>query len=196
LIGSLIPVNSGEDLSEGVKIYIKTNGIHTDVCLPVVSEQIDWRTFIPVSDFPNVKNHSYISLGWGDKGFFLNTPSWSDLKFSTAFNAAFLGGETAMHVAYFENEPIVAPSSKRQYIKHEKYVDLIIYIKNSFKTVNGKVDLISGRGYWAHDNFYEANGSYHLFNTCNIWTNKALKIAGVRTPVLALFSHGIMRQFE
>ena len=126
----------------------------------------------------------------------METPTWADLKFSTAFNAACSGSETAMHVAYHENEPHVTPDSKAKYIEPKKYLELIEYIKGSCKLDAEKVDLIPNKGYWHNDNFYEANGAYHLFNTCNAWTNEGLKIAGVRTALLALFSDGIMRHLE
>jgi len=195
IICSLISVN-GDLLKNGVKIYVKSNGVHTDLCLPVVTDYIDWRTFIPTEHFPKVADPGYVSIGWGDKGFFLDTPTWADLKFSTAFNAAFMGTETAMHVAYHEHEPEITPTSKLVYIEPQKYIELIDYIRGSFKTTDKKIDLIPNKGYWHNDNFYEAHGTYHLFNTCNAWTNEGLKIAGVRTAMLALFSDGIMRHLE
>ena len=195
VIISLIPVGS-EECGSGIKIYVKTNGVHTDICVPVVTDEMDWRSFIPPADFPNVHEHSYVSIGWGDKGFFLETPTWADLKFSTAFNAAFTGSETAMHVSYHESEPAVTASTRRKFVSPGKYLELVEYIKSSFETQNHKVALIPNKGYGTNDNFYEATGSYHLFNTCNAWTNEGLKIAGVRTALLALFSDGIMRHLD
>lgn len=186
-----IPVE-GDDLTSGIEVYVKTNGVHTDICLPVQTDYCDWREFIPVKDYPANKKYNYVAIGWGDKGFFLDTPTWDDLTFATAFNAAFLPSETAMHVQYLENVPAQGSTTKQKFISTKKYQELIGYIKESFQLSNNQVDLIPGKGYWGNDNFYEARGSYHLFNTCNAWTNKALKIAGIRTAVLALFSDGIM----
>ena len=42
----------------------------------------------------------YLAFGWGDKGFYLDTPEWSDLKASTAFKAAFALGNSAMHTTF------------------------------------------------------------------------------------------------
>lgn len=193
---SVIPAGA-EEATDGVKIFVKTNGVHTDLCLPVETEYLDWKTFIPAADFPAVTSFQYVSIGWGDKGFFLDTPTWADLKFSTAFNAAFLGGDAAMHVQYFSHEPQVSTTVKMKYVTPEGYRRLIGYIKDSFTTDDqGQVELIPGKGYWSDDNFYEAKGSYHLYNTCNAWTNEALKTAGIRTAWLALFSDGIMRHLD
>ena len=40
-------------------------------------------------------------MGRGDKGFYLQTPQWSDLKFSVAFNAVFDFSTAAMHATFY-----------------------------------------------------------------------------------------------
>lgn len=195
IVFSAIPVG-GDEVSDGVKIYIKSNGIHTDICVPVNNEYKDWRDFLPVDHFPKVKEHHYVSIGWGDKGFFLDTPTWDDLTFATAFNAAFLPSPTAMHVQYLESEPILSESTKSKFVSPKRYLKLVEFISDSFMKTDGDIDLIANRGYWHNDNFYEAKGSYHLFNTCNAWTNQALKVAGIKTAWLALFPDGIMKHLE
>ncbi|MBK6524624.1 MAG: DUF2459 domain-containing protein [Crocinitomicaceae bacterium] len=65
-----------------------------------------------------------------------------------------------------------------------------------FQKTDGDIDLIANRGYWHNDNFTKPKGSYHLFNTCNAWTNEALKVAGIKTAWLALFPDGIMKHLE
>jgi uncharacterized protein (TIGR02117 family) len=189
-----IPI--GEIKKEGdVEIFIQSNGVHTDFCLPTVSANFDWKTIVPISDYPKNKTFNYISLGWGDKGFFLDTPTWDDLTFETAFNAAFLPSPTAMHVSYLENKPRLSNHVANVFITKDKYLNLVEYIKNSFKLKNNQVDLIPNRGYWSNDNFYEGNASYHLFKTCNSWTNDGLKLIGVKTGIYALSADGIMRHF-
>ena len=39
--------------------------------------------------------------------------------------------------------------------------------------------LIPGAGYFSNDAFYEAIGRFTIINTCNEWTGKALRTAGV-----------------
>jgi len=193
--GGLIAV--GDLKKDGdIQLFVKTNGVHTDLCLPVKSAYFDWETVIPTTDYPGVNQFKYVSIGWGDKGFFLDTPEWSDLTFKTAVNAAFLPSGTAMHVIYHEKAPRESKSVAPIFISEEEYTLLIDYICNSFIYKNEKIDLIPNKGYWRNDNFYEANGNYHLFKTCNAWTNNALKLIGVKTGVFALSSDGIMRHFQ
>ena len=196
LIGGSFPINTDYNPENGeIEIFVTSNGIHTDVCLPVETTLINWIEFIDTTTFSGINQvPKFISIGWGDKGFFLDTPDWSDLKASTAINAAFLPSSTAMHITYFLRKPIESQSIKRCVITKEKYAELIEFIKQSFVTKPDMTpQLIPNVGYNSMDNFYEAKGSYYLFRTCNTWTNDALAIAGVRTSALALFEHGILR---
>lgn len=183
-VGSLN--NQGE-----ITMFVRTNGVHTDVCFPVESVYYNWKGFVSTTDFPENKSFDYISIGWGDKGFFLDTPTWAELKTSTALKAVFLPSSTAMHVAYSEkpseNQACIAVNiTKKQYLK------MIALIKSTFETKKNKVILIQGKGYSKKDNFYEANGSYHLFKTCNSWTNEVLRKGEVYTSLYAFFPDGIM----
>lgn len=190
--GGMIPVGKGPSSGE-ITFFVQSNGVHTDVCLPIESDQMDWSAVIPLSDFPKVQDPKFISIGWGDKGFFLDTPEWSDLTMSTALNAAFFKSGTAMHVAYMQSIPVESDRVAKVQITNENYQHLIDYILESFDRNENGVQLIANRGYWLHDNFYEAKGNYHLFNTCNAWTNRALKLSGVRTGLFSLSADGIMR---
>lgn len=95
---------SAEEVSteKSIDIYILTNGVHTDIVLPTKTNFIDWSEWLPSQNIKSQqKNFSYIAIGWGDKGFYLNTPEWKDLKFSTAFKAAFGLSTSAMHCTYY-----------------------------------------------------------------------------------------------
>ena len=199
LYGAAIPV--GEIHKKGdIDIYVQSNGVHTDVCLPVHTKVMNWNKFIPAEPYGESGGHEFIAIGWGDKGFFLDTPTWAELKVSTALNAAFLPSATAMHVMYCEepNEGVDenGHTKIKVHLSKRQYRLLIKYVKSTFKTSNGKVDLIPNRGYSEADNFYEANDSYHMYRTCNRWTNCALKAAHVRTGFFALFPDGILNHLE
>ena len=190
LYGAIIP--TGELKTKGeLYIYVQSNGIHTDVCLPACTKEMNWLNFLSPDHYSERCTFEFVTIGWGDKGFFLDTPTWADLKVSTALNAAFLPSMTAMHVKYSE-EPKVSHNRKKVYLNRREYSKMVKYIKKSFRLQNNKVQLISGKGYSFNDNFYEAIESYHLFRTCNRWTNKALKEANIKTGVFALFPNGII----
>ena len=175
----MIPVNKEKQKpNDQITVYILTNGVHTDIVVPVKSEAIDWSTFIPFTDTKSKKEFKYIAFGWGDKGFYLDTPEWKDLKFSTAFKAAFWLGDSAMHTTFYD-EMTIGEDCRRVYMSLEEYKSLITYIKKSYDLdQNNKVELIKTDAvYGNNDAFYEAKGSYSLFFTCNTWAANALKAA-------------------
>ncbi|MDK7354048.1 DUF2459 domain-containing protein, partial [Rothia aeria] len=49
--------------------------------------------------------------------------------------------------------------------------------------------------YGEDDAFYEANGKYSIFYTCNTWTNNVLKKAGLKASFWAAFDDGLMSQY-
>ena len=104
LLLPLIPIKAKETADPKiVEAYIMTNGVHTDLVLPVKSKYIDWSSKLPFENTKGQKtDFDYISFGWGDKGFYLDTPTWAELKFSTAFKAAFWLSDSAMHCTYYK----------------------------------------------------------------------------------------------
>lgn len=194
----MIPVNKEKQKpNDKITAYILTNGVHTDIVVPVKSEAIDWSTFVSFSDTKSKKEYEYIAFGWGDKGFYLDTPEWKDLKFSTAFNAAFWLGDSAIHTTFYDNMTI-DDNCKKVDLSVEEYQKLIVYIKQSFDLdKNNKVELIKTDAvYGDSDSFYEAKGSYSLFFTCNTWAASALKAANKEAPLWTATQQGIFRHYE
>ncbi len=190
IYGAVIPTGILHERGE-VQIFVQSNGVHTDVCLPVHTQEMNWLDFVPIDVYPEDADCEYITIGWGDKGFFMDTPTWAELKVSTALNAALLPSDAAMHVAY-TGLPLEDTYRKSVFLSSAQYRKLVRFVKSSFLLRHDVVDLLAHEGYTPYDRFYEANNSYHLFNTCNSWTNSALKSAGVRTGIFALFPDGIM----
>lgn len=196
---SFLPVN--EDQSEfknkDYSIYILTNGVHTDLVLPYYNEIYDWRAFLDPSITPGKKTTSeWVSFGWGDKGFYLQTPEWKDLKVSVAFKAAFGLSESAMHVTYYDklNSNTDCVEIK---VNKEQYLQLCLFIKDRFDLVNNQFVLINtDQNYGLNDVFYEAKGKYSLFYTCNTWANNGLKAARLKASVFTLWDKGIFYQYK
>jgi len=183
--------------TKGITIFMKSDGIHTDFVFPVKSNSIDWRKLIsPENTKGKDSTLKYIAIGWGDQGFFLNTPIWADLKFSTAFKACFYLGKSAIHANYLKEldckfEHVQFVVSERQYKK------LYEYVNQTLKRDKGnKIACIKNRGYWKTDSFYESNGSYGLFNTCNSWINGGLKAAKLPACLWSPFNSGIFNKYQ
>jgi uncharacterized protein (TIGR02117 family) len=195
---SRITVDKELNTANDVGIYIKTNGVHTDIVVPVKSAQMDWSREIKFENTTSKDSTmQYVGVGWGDKGFYLETPTWADLTFKTAFRAAFGLSTTAIHATFYrgmtENE-----SCKRMSISKAQYARLIEYISNSFQKDRGGhiIYIKTNANYGDADAFYEATGSYSLFKTCNSWANTGLKVSGQKCCYWTAFDTGIFLKYE
>ncbi len=199
IILSYIPVNKSfrQPFQNGITIYLITNGVHTDFALPLQNQVKDWNQVISRSHVTgNTSKAQYVAFGWGDKGFYLNTKTWGDLKFSTAFKALFHLSTSAIHVTWY-NQLYESESCQKVVISEDQYRILVEHISQSFKTdQQGVAKVIGGAHYWDDDAFYEANGSYSLFYTCNTWVNEGLKKAELPACFWTPFDRFILRKYK
>lgn len=182
LVG-LIPVNNDfQPTDDGVEIMVTSSGVHADFVLPMRNETVDWSQQLRPGDFAgDVSGATRVSVGWGNKEFYMDTPTWADLKAGTVARALFWPSPTCMHVFMWDEGTLPADARKTR-ISPEQYRRLVEYIRGTFRRDEGdRFICVKGRGYGPNDAFYEAHGSYHAFNTCNCWVGRGLKVAGVRT---------------
>ncbi len=195
----LIPVSAKDDGQEKViPIYIYTNGVHTDIVMPVKNDLQDWSRKIPFDNIKSKKtDYNYIGVGWGDKGFYLDTPTWADLKFSTAVKAAFWMSESAMHCTYYRAMK-EGDDCKMIMISRNQYKDLVKFVEDKFdRDQNGNFILIPTNAvYDDNDAFYDAKGTYSFLYTCNTWSNDALKAAGQKAALWTPTDFGIFRHYK
>jgi uncharacterized protein (TIGR02117 family) len=196
---SLIEVKEKQEADSQVEIYIQTNGVHTDFVLPIKYDTIDWSRKIHFENTPGKDSlMQYISFGWGDRDFYLNTPTWADLKFSTAFNASFGLTRSAIHITFYKSVEesrncIKLKLSKRQYLLLKNYLESY-FIKNDR---GNYINIPFNPAYYGpDDSFYKANGHYSLFFTCNTWTNRGLKICGQKACLWTPFDKGIFYHYR
>lgn len=187
-----------DGLKKEIPVYIYTNGVHTDIVMPVTNEIMDWSAKIPVTHTKSGKaDYRFVGVGWGDKGFYLDTPTWADLKFSTAFKAAFWLSESAMHCTYYKTME-EGNDCKKIMISSEQYKKLVKFVEEKFdKDSNGNFILIPTNAVYGNtDAFYDAKGTYSFLDTCNTWTNNALKAAGQKAALWTPTDFGIFRHYR
>lgn len=194
-----IPVSAKDDgQKKEIPVYIYTNGVHTDIVMPVKNDLQDWSAKIPFADTKSKKtDYQYIGIGWGDKGFYLDTPTWADLKFSTAVKAAFWLSDSAMHCTYYRTMK-EGEDCKMIMISRGQYENLVKFIEDKFdRDQNGKFMLIpTDAVYGDNDAFYDAKGTYSFLYTCNTWSNNALKAAGQKAALWTPSDFGIFQHYK
>lgn len=195
----LIPANAAWRQAEsGVAIFVRTNGVHTWILMPKTNAYMDWRPFIPgahVRD-PRWDGANYAAFGYGEREVYLNTPTWGDLSIATAARAAFGAGDALVHVEHVQ-EPQVDADTRRIVLRPEEYRRLAAFVAARFRLDDQRRTMsIAGSGYRNDDVFYQANGGYSAILTCNEWTGRALRAAGVRTGLWTPFERSIMWRLD
>jgi uncharacterized protein (TIGR02117 family) len=174
----LVPAPAGAPTeAASIEAYVLSNGVHTDLVFPVRSDVIDWTTLFNPRDARAVPpDAEFVAIGWGDREFYLHTPTWADLTARRAFGALFGANASLLHVTWLTRAQLrqgayAMPLSPRQYLQ------LVAHVRGSLP--RAAATPMPGAGYGAEDAFYEALGSYHLFETCNTWTGRGLRRADV-----------------
>ena len=190
ILFTLFPANSNfTEAKNGPEVFITTNGVHTNIILPAKNNNFDWNSYLKIKN-----TDKYLAFGWGDKEFYMNTPSWADLKFTTAFKAAFLPTEPIMQVYTFSKNPTVNEQTIKLILTDEQFKKLSFYVLRSFKKneKNQINEIVPNKKYYFRVKFYPAKGKYSIFKTCNNWTNQGLKQAGIKNAVWAPFDKSVM----
>jgi uncharacterized protein (TIGR02117 family) len=179
----LLPVNNDfEQAPEGIEIFLVSSPIHADVVLPIETDTINWRERFPADCFSgDTSAATHVAVGWGDRGFFVETPTWADVRMSVVAQALFWPSDTCMHVSLTRAD-FLADDARSVRISVAQYEQLVEYITASFqRTADGSVIQLDDASYGPHDAFFRAEGTYHCLNTCNCWTGRAMQAAGIRT---------------
>ncbi len=195
----LVPANvAWNQPDRGITIFVRTNGVHTWIVMPKVNEVMDWRPYAPSEHLrdPRYGRGDHLAFGYGDRDFYLNTPTWGDLTAAGAFQAAFGNGPPLLHVEH-DHQPKPDEWQRPIRLTPAQYLRLVDYVRARFRLDrHGRTIPLLGRGYGGWDMFYEANGGYSFVLTCNEWTGRALRAAGVRTGLWTPLSQSIMWRLD
>ena len=190
LVLTFIPINNEEEYSgKNGSIYLNTNGVHLNIVIP--KDQLDSKLLDGLRYF---KNDNYFSFGWGDKKFYLNTPTWGDLTFNNAYRALFLKSPTLIHLTRYSTiygDWVEIKVNQNQLNKINQYIYKTFY----FNSLNKKI-LLNNKGYSYNDDFYEAQGSYSCFRTSNSWVNSGLKESDIKACLWTPYDFGLLNMHK
>lgn len=170
-------------------IFLNTNGVHLNITLSKKDIESDL-----LKDLIYLETENYISFGWGDENFYINTPTWNDMTFSNAFKAMFFKSSTLMHVTRYkqkQNDWVKIEINESELQKLNKY------ILNTFKKdEKGNKIILKDKGYSKIDDFYKAKGSYSCFKTCNSWINSGFKESELKSCYWTPFEFGLIKKYR
>lgn len=183
-----IKQTSGNEDSNN-QIYLTTNGVHLDIVIP--KRHID---SLLLSGIKHNQEDEYISFGWGDENFYLNTPTWGDLTIKNAVGAMFLKSTTLLHITRYRRTYDGWIGIK---VSDEELQKLNEYLFETFAlNETGEKVILPNKGYSLTDDFYKANGSYTCINTCNSWVNSGFKYSGLKCSYWTPFDFGLINKYE
>jgi uncharacterized protein (TIGR02117 family) len=173
------------------EIYVISHGWHTGFAIP--ADKIG--KYLPTVQ-KRFNKASFIEFGWGDKGFY----QAKKITIGLTIQAIFWPTESVVHavsvpnevVDYFQNSQVV-----KICLSTASMNALMQYISNSFyRNKKGQIKKLQN-GIYGDSQFYKGIGDYYLMNTCNKWTAKGLKSAGLNlSPTFKLTAKSIMNYLE
>ena len=190
LAGALIPVSGNDGGGETIELFIRSNGIHLEFVLPN-------HVAGPLSDRPVTEGGPpYIAYGWGERDFFLNTPTWADFDLGTAIGSLLWQDDVLMRV-----QPVWARPEGDMVrvlrVTPDQRDAIVAFVRASIRfDAGGHVTIVPSTLYDPGGVFLEGRGTYTPFYTCNEWVNDGLKQAGIRTALWSPFPQGVMWQVE
>jgi uncharacterized protein (TIGR02117 family) len=182
--GAMIPENPrSRPPAAGVTIHLDSSLVHSWLILPVAAAGHDWRQRLP--PFPDGRAAGpYLGLSWGERDFFLATPTWADLDLRLAFRALVAGHQSLVHLYRLE-----APAGRPIHLSEAQYRRLVAHLESALAPGSPLP------GYGTDDLFLPARGRYSPWQTCNQWTRDALAAAGVRVGRWTPLPQGLMWRF-
>ncbi|PWR20471.1 TIGR02117 family protein [Zavarzinia compransoris] len=178
-----------------VTIFVHSNGAHVDIVVPLRAFGVDWAAEFGPAAFPFVDPAaaSHVGIGWGDREFYLNTPTWAELTPGRALTALFASKGALIHATLWAEAPRPGPDTRPVTLGEAQYRRLVRDLKAGFaRDGAGAARLIAGYRYGPADAFFEGVGTYSAVLTCNEWAAARLRKAGVPVGIWSPFPFGIM----
>lgn len=180
-----------DEKEPALTIYLVSHGWHVGIVVKRVDIPDDVRLV-----HKDLSNADYLEIGWGDRDFY-QTPS---PHLGNALKAIFLPTPSVLHIVAF-NDSVVSyfPHSEiiRVRLSDAGFQRLIRYIAASYDRDPAGNLVPLGVGLYGASQFYQSQETYHLFRTCNVWTARALYIAGCPVrPFLAITADILMSQVQ
>lgn len=168
------PLPASETEARDQVVYVVSNGWHTAIVVPgpVLRASEDLPE---AGDFPEA---AYLEFGWGDRVYYRA----KDPGLAIALEAALTPTPAVMHVTGRPRPPMQTPDGDEVVslaLTKSGLRGLIEAIAGDFTRRQGNRAAPLSPGLYPNARFYEAEGSFHLFNTCNTWTARKLQAGGV-----------------
>lgn len=155
-------------------MHVVSNGWHTEIVVAAA----DLRA---VADFPELADYpgaAWFVFGWGDRVYF---PA-REKTLGMTLSAALVPTPAVLHVAALERLPADGSEEEEALRISLSEAGIRRLATSLAATVERDGEPRApklAQGLVPASGFYPATGSFHLFNTCNTWTVRTLRAAGL-----------------
>lgn len=165
----------------GRRILVLTNPIHTDIAIPFDDEAVvRFAPLLKKAGWADIAGAQYLVLGWGSRAFYIETPTWSELKPGPLLSALTLD-DSVMHVSLAGALDETSAGTRGFDVTDAEFDRLLAFLEGSFRADADGPIVITGAGYGEYDRFFDAHGQFTALLGCNTWAAAALRAAGLRT---------------
>ena len=174
-------------------IQVASNGWHTAIVVPAPA-LADTGLLPEADDFPDA---AFFEFGWGDRVYY---PA-EEKTLGMTLSAALVPTPAVMHMAGLVAAPRDGSNAGREVVSvaltEAGFLNLVEALAAEFERPAGGRAASVARGLYPGSRFYNAHGGFHLFNTCNTWTARMLRAAGVPlSPSGIVTADGLMTRLR
>ena len=196
-LGILVPrplFSADDGQMKDLEILVISNPIHTDIAIPANHDVLKKFGFLGQSGLPvDSPQLKWLVFGWGGRAFYLETPTWSELKWRPALKALTIDKSVIRVELYGEIRRDL--SNVKSFKLSKGHFDKAVQdIADSFSEAVPRA--IDHPGYGPVDRFYEAKGYFNFLIGCNTWTAAILRDAGLRTGMWNPFPKSLLTSLE
>lgn len=175
------PMDSGP---RSQAVHVVSNGWHTAIVVP--HAEVAATGLVPeAAQFPDA---AFLEFGWGDREYY----QAAEATLGMTLRAALTPTPAVMHLAGRARvpEPREGREVVRAMLTEAGFRRMLRAIGAKFeRPEEGPAEPVAP-GLYPESRFYDARGSFHLFNTCNTWTARMLRAGGVAVSPAGVVTAG------
>lgn len=171
--------------------YVVNHGLHTGL----VIARPDLLQVLPALA-EAFSDGDFVEFGWGDEDFYRAPQA----TLSLALRALFGSKATVLHAVKIDGYPrrrFAASEVIEVRVTEDGYRRLLAFVAGTFTHSATGTLVVLGPGLYGESRFYQAEGRYSLFYTCNTWVAEALAASGCpMSPTAVITAGSVMSQLR
>lgn len=183
-LGAIIPGTVAGVAGAPTELIALARGpIHYDILLPLTPETRDAFGFAKAQGLPmDHPDAEWLVLGWGADGFYTTVGSYADITPEVLWRAV-TGDRSVLRLDLAGDVSQVASLTWLEVSAGQIAALREVALAEFARDAAGQPLALPPAPWGQSHVFFRATSPFHLFNTCNAWTGKTLRAAGIAQGV-------------